>query len=297
MDFKPLHYVLAIAEKRSISAAARQLGISQPSLTNYLHNLTGQLGVDLFERNESGFVPTYAGERYIASARQMLVVAGELKNIVPRAQERVIRVTCPPFEGSYIHPFAIRRFREIYPEVNILMLETNDMAELLRSGQADVAVTSSVLPGKDFVYRRLVRDEILLVTAKDHPVGKHAVWRENCSYPWVDINLLHGESFILLFPYQRTRMLSDALLERERIVPRVLMQTRSVLTSIRVASTGAGVCFAPAVGMKFFRFHESPAFYSVGDPIVMDVNFAQLDGVQLSEEAEKFVALVTNFAR
>ncbi len=297
MDFKALNYVVAVADKGSISAAAKHLGITQPSLTNYLRTLSENLGVALFERGENGFTPTYAGERYIVSARHALSIAGGLRRPAPQVRERTIRVTCPPFEGSYIHPYAVRRFRELYPDVGLIMLESNDMADLLHNGQADVAVTSATLPGKDFVYTRLVRDEILLVTQKNHPVGKTAVWRENCVAPWVDVNLVCGEAFIRLFPYQQTRILSDALLEREHIVPRVFMQTRSVLTSIRMASSGAAVCFAPAIGTRSFRFSESPEFYSVGDPIHLDVHFVRPRGAEEGKELKDFMRLLVDFAR
>jgi Transcriptional regulator len=297
MDFKALHYVIAVAENGSVSAAARKLGISQPSLTAYIANLSQSLGVALFDRVEGKFVPTYAGERFVVSARQILSMAKGLDHIKAETQERRIRVTCPPFEGSYINPYAVWRFRELFPDIGILMLESNDMAELLRSGQADVAVTSTVLPGKGFVYTPLVRDEILLVTQKNHPVGKHATWKENCSAPWVDINLTCNDAFIMLYPYQQTRILSDALLQRERITPRILMQTRSVLTSIRMASSGAAVCFAPAIGTRYFRFAESPAFYSVGDPVCMDVNFVRLHGAEESEELTEFMRLLADFSK
>ncbi|MCC8165630.1 MAG: LysR family transcriptional regulator, partial [Planctomycetes bacterium] len=228
MDFKSLHYVMAVAENGSISSAAKKLGISQPSLTNYLRNLSDSIGVELFERGNNGYVPTYAGERYIAYARQIESIAGELENVAPKEADRFLRVTCPPFEGSYIHPFAIRQFRLAHPAVNLMMIESNDTAELLRSGQADLAVTTSVLPGNEFFQVPLMRDEILLVTAHNHPVSEHAIYREGCFRPWVDINFVSGDSFIRLFPYQRTRVLSDELLAREKIEPKVLMQTRSV---------------------------------------------------------------------
>ncbi len=288
---------MAVVENGSISSAAKSLGISQPSLTTYLRNLADNLGVELFERGEGGYVPTYAGERFIAYARQIESIAGELDKVAPREADRFLRVTCPPFEGSYIHPFAIRQFRIAYPTVNLMMIESNDTAELLRSGQADLAVTTSVLPGNEFYQVPLMRDEILLVTSRDHPVADHAVWRQGCFKPWVDINLLSGDSFIRLFPYQRTRVLSDELLAREKIVPRILMQTRSVLTAIRVAATGAGVSFAPATGTRHFRFSEAPSFYSVGDPVVMDVYFTRLKNVRPDEATEHFTKLVLDFAR
>ena len=297
MDFRALHYVIAVAENGGISAAAKKLGISQPSLTTYIANLSQKFGVPLFDRLGGKYVPTYAGERFITSARQILSMAEGFTTTASAPQDRQIRVTCPPFEGSYLHPFAVRRFRELYPDVGLMMLESNDTAELLRAGQADLAVTSSTLPGKDFVYTPMLRDEILLVTQKGHPVGRHAVWREDCSAPWVDINLVCNDAFILLFPYQRTRVLADELLRREHITPRVFMQTRSVLTSIRMASSGAAVCFAPAAGTRFFRFAESPAFYSVGDPIRMDVNFVRMRGAEEREELTEFMRLLADFSR
>lgn len=296
MDFKALHYVIAVAENGSISSAAKKLGISQPSLTNYLHRVAEELGVALFERGEGGFVPTYAGERFIAYARQIQSIAGELDNVSPRESGKTLTVTLPPFEGSYIHPFAIRRFRETHPDVNLMLIESNDTAEILRNGQADFGITTTVLPGNEFTQTLLVRDEILLVTAKNHPIGSHSMWKEGCQRPWVDVNLLVGESFIRLFPYQRTRMLSDDLLEREKIQPKVLMQTRSIITAIRVAATGAGVCFAPSTGIRHFQYPESPAFYSVGDPILMDVYFTRLKNAHLDEATGAFATLITDFA-
>ena len=171
------------------------------------------------------------------------------------------------------------------------------MAGLLRAGQADLAMASSVLPGKDFVYSHLVRDEVLLGTRNNHPVGEHATWKENCAAPWVDINRVCNEDFALLYPYQQTRVLSDALLLRERITPNVCMQTRSVLTTIRLASTGAAVCFAPWIGTRSYRFEESPAFYSVGDPIYMDVNCVRLRGTEAGEELAVFMRLLADFSR
>lgn len=295
MDFKSLRYVLAVAEKGGISAAARELGISQPSLSKYLQHLADSLKVQLFERGEGGLTPTYAGTRYIAAARKMLAVAEKLTNIAPRPEEKPLRITCTPYEGSYIHPFAIKRFCELFPDANLMTIESSDSAGLLRSGEADVAITTSVLPGKEFVHSTLTRDEILLATSRKHPVGKRAVWKEKCLRPWVDVKELWGEALIRLFPDQRTRILSDELLARERVNLRALMQTRSVLNAIRVASTGAGICFAPALGMRHYQFNEPPAFFSVGDPILMDVYCVRLRDAHPGERVTKFVKLISDF--
>ncbi len=297
MDFKSLHYVLAVAERGGISSAAKALGIAQPSLSKYLQNVTDGLGVDLFERKGGKLVPTFAGERYIAYSRQILAMAKELDNISPKTRARPLRVTCPPFEGIYIHPFAVRQFAEKHPEDSILMIESNDTASLLRSGQADFAITTSPPVGREFVKKLLIKDEILLVASKSNKLVSAAVWRKKCSQPWIDVNLLWGESLIRLYPDQRTRVLSDELLRREKVYPKILMQTRSVLNAIQIAATGVAVCFAPAMAIRNFHFSEQPAQFSIGDPVVMDVYCVHLESSPLSELSTKFLKHVKNFIK
>ena len=65
MEIKDADYVLAIARNRNISKAAKELYISQPSLSRYLSNLEARLGTVLFERQNNDIVPTSAGEIYI----------------------------------------------------------------------------------------------------------------------------------------------------------------------------------------------------------------------------------------
>lgn len=294
IDFKSLRYVLAVAEIGSISGAAKELGISQPSLSKYLQNLGESLGVRLFERTDGKLMPTYAGERYISAARNILKVAEELDDVSPR-QERFFRVACPPFEGSYIHPFAILQFCEKCPDSRLMIIESNEISSLLYSGQANLAITNYKVKGDGLTSELLTHDEVLLVTSASHSIGNSAVWKQGCKRPWVDINLLRNETFIQLFPDQRTRVLSDELLAKENIIPKVMLQTRSTLTAIRVAATGAGVCFAPETGMRSFKFPETPSLFSVGAPIIMDVYFTYNKNRWESELTNKFICFVRAF--
>ena len=66
---KAISYILAIAEKKSISEAAKALYISQPSLSRYLSTLEKSLGVSLFQRTVEGTTLTEAGEQYVYYAR------------------------------------------------------------------------------------------------------------------------------------------------------------------------------------------------------------------------------------
>jgi DNA-binding transcriptional LysR family regulator len=78
MDFKSFHYALAIADKGSISGAAKILGISQPSLSKYLQNLQDTLGIQLFERKNGRLIPTHAGKRYLEAGGKILDMEKQL---------------------------------------------------------------------------------------------------------------------------------------------------------------------------------------------------------------------------
>lgn len=81
MNTRQLQYVLTVAEERSFSAAAEKLMISQPSLSQFMQKLEGELGANLFERT----VPlslTQAGELYVQMARKMLVEEAESRERV-----------------------------------------------------------------------------------------------------------------------------------------------------------------------------------------------------------------------
>src|SRR3954447_21834426 len=99
---------LRIADAGSLSAAAAQLGTSQPTISRRLHTLESSLGVRLLQRNTHGMQLTDAGQRYVVRAKELLadwhsfeadlrrdddVPEGLLRVVAPHAfgQERLVR--------------------------------------------------------------------------------------------------------------------------------------------------------------------------------------------------------------
>ena len=90
MNLRQALYMKTIAEKGGITAAAKQLYISQPSLSQMLRQIEEETGVQLFDRSSLPFRPTYAGERYLHAASVLLntneILENELREI--RGEER-----------------------------------------------------------------------------------------------------------------------------------------------------------------------------------------------------------------
>ena len=79
MNMKQALYFKTIAQYGTITAAAKQLYISQPSLSQTLRQIEEEVGTPLFDRSTSPFHLTYAGERYLKAVEAMLEIDARLK--------------------------------------------------------------------------------------------------------------------------------------------------------------------------------------------------------------------------
>ena len=80
MLYEKLNYVLAIAEERNLTRAAKRLFISQPTLTLYLNRLEAELGVKLFDRSKTPIGLTEAGNYYIGEMKKIYASEQLLRN-------------------------------------------------------------------------------------------------------------------------------------------------------------------------------------------------------------------------
>src|ERR1700721_1754729 len=72
MKFRHLEYFVAAAEELNFTHAADRLHVSQPPFSKQIHDLEGELGIDLFERQRKGVRLTLAGKSFLIDARRIL---------------------------------------------------------------------------------------------------------------------------------------------------------------------------------------------------------------------------------
>lgn len=135
---------LAVAETGSVSAAARQLRLGQPTVSRRLAELEEALGYSLFRRHVGGAALTTEGEKLLPAARKMAEWAGE----IARASEAEstgpvgrVRITAPPGTcASFLAPFAAW-LADREPGILVEALATVNYLDLVR-GEADLAFRS-----------------------------------------------------------------------------------------------------------------------------------------------------------
>ena len=101
---KELSYVVAVAQTGSVSKAAENLFISQPSLSRYIRDLESRLGVQLFQRVGNRVSLTYAGEKYVETSKQILALYENLERDLKDVDEALtgrLKVGCALVRMSY----------------------------------------------------------------------------------------------------------------------------------------------------------------------------------------------------
>lgn len=133
---------LAVASEGSLSAAARMLGMTQPSLGRHVRQLEATLGVALFTRSPQGLALTEVGAELAEHARGMAVASAALRRAASGGRQEVrgvVRITCSEVVGGEVLPAMLAGLRRQQPGI-VIELSLSDAAEDLLRKDADIAV-------------------------------------------------------------------------------------------------------------------------------------------------------------
>src|SRR5919204_2727791 len=170
MTLQQLTYFLAAAEHGSFSAAAQELFMAQPSLSEQIRRLEAELGVALFARIGRGLELTEAGrlfppyaERTVASAQEAAESVREVRDITGGT------VTFGTFGSAHHYLLAglLQDFRTQFPNVRVRAIGQNsaEVADAVRDGQLEAGLVALPIDDRGLDVRPAMREELLYVSA------------------------------------------------------------------------------------------------------------------------------------
>jgi LysR family transcriptional regulator of abg operon len=179
MKLSQLRHLVAAAEAGTIRQAAKNVHLSQSSLTKSIQLLEEYLGVELLHRASHGVTPTAAGEALIARAR---AVEGELRQArndlddICGAGSGEIRISASPTVATALLPKAILDFRCERPKVSFLVEEGvyPDILPAVRLGEIDFAICLVPERPKDeeLHFEWLLKDHLVPAVRTGHPLAR-----------------------------------------------------------------------------------------------------------------------------
>ncbi|MCW1919254.1 LysR family transcriptional regulator [Rhodobacter sp. KR11] len=159
MDWTLIRSFLAVADHGSLSAAARALGLTQPTLGRHITELSVQLQTPLFTRSARGLEPSDAALALLPAARQMREAAARLELAAAGASDRLqgtVRLTASRVISHHVLPWVLARLRVAEPGIEIELVPS-DTPENLLFREADIALRM-FRPDQDGTFARHLID-------------------------------------------------------------------------------------------------------------------------------------------
>lgn len=145
MELRTLRYFTVVAKERNITRAAEMLNMSQPPLSNQMHNLEQELGVQLFLRGKRRLTLTAEGELLLRRAQQLLDMEDKVRQEISALRDGMsgtISLALVEGRAPYLAARWIAGFQEEFPLVRYQLWNGSgdDVLDRLRKGLADLAV-------------------------------------------------------------------------------------------------------------------------------------------------------------
>jgi len=285
---RQLQFFVAIAEQGSVSGAARQLSISQSSVTEALKALEADLGVALFERRSRGLEITHKGNQFLRHAKDILRRVSNARMAFGEEAARVpgrLSLGVTSLVAGYVLSDILSRFRRAYPEVEVRAIEDNGdyLEHLLIGGELDVAVvlTSSLHDRAALHVETLQVSPYRLWLPLGHPLA---------AVEAIGLDQVVSEPLIML-SVDEIEESTNRLVAALGVRPNVAFRTRSVEAVRSLVATGAGVALLPNLVYRPWSL-EGDRIESrdvSGDLPTVQIGLAWRRGAPLSDAAHDFV--------
>lgn len=255
MNSRELLYVKTVARAGTISKAAQELFVAQPSLSQSIQRIEESLGVPLFNRTASGLTLTYAGERYCQMASQILKIYGDFEaevSEISNLKTGRVHLGITNHLGVVVISQVLPEFHQLYPGIEVFVSEENTatLEQKLLTGELDFAIMHAPAPKNSqplIQYDTLKDDPFVIVLSRDHPLNARALKSPQSPYPVLDLAHLKDEPFLMLHKQQRIRQITDAAFKRAGLTqPKVLLTLRNYETAQALAARGFGLTLLPS---------------------------------------------------
>ena len=264
MNMKQANYIRTIAREGSITAAAKKLFISQPSLSQMLRQAEQELGLPIFYRRTNPLRLTYAGERYLQTAELIQDACDRLDAQVRQIKAENsgrLRLGISIQRATQVLPAVFPWFLSKYPSVALELVEEGSarLEELAIQGQVDLAMAAVEASAPQLNYQLIEREVVGIIAGKNTHLA-----RTRPEGSPIRLSDAAQDSFVAIKPGHSIRVVQDKLFHQHGLHPAILLQTASVEIAKRVALE-ADACMLCSNIYVDERVRERGSFYPLAD--------------------------------
>ncbi len=279
----------ASARLRSLTRAAEELHIAQPTASVQIKKLSETVGLPLFEQVGRRVYLTDAGQRLYAGCHEVFRALAAIEEALNgmRAMESGHLRLAVSSTGKYFAPRMLGAFIQRYPGVDASLAIHNrkTLIDRLANNEDDLYIFAAPLVRDDVVTQALLPNPLVVFARDDHPLA---------SARQIAFERIAAEPFLMREPGSGTRLLATKLFEQRGLAPRIRMElnTDEAIKEAILAGLGVSIMSRFTLGLE----PESPRLICLdveGFPLENHWHFAYPVGKQLTATARAFM----DFAR
>src|SRR5262245_24615495 len=241
LTIRQLRALAAVQKHRSVTAASKQLYLTQPAVTLQLRNLQAVAGLPLIQRTGDGMLLTDAGREVLAPADRIEAAITDCETTLEMmAGKTAGRISIGAVStAKYFVPFMISGFSKLYPNVEITLSIGNrqEVGEALRGYDLDFAIMGRPPADIDMNVHLIGDHPHVIIAPTAHRLARKSR---------IALCELAGETFLTREPGSGTRGLMEQLFEKSGIRPRIGLAMSSNETIKQAVIAGLGIAFLSA---------------------------------------------------
>jgi len=284
MQLKQLEVFDAIVRSGSVSAAAREMGMTQSAVSKILARFEDELGFEVFYRQNGKLTPAPRASSVLERSRKVLEAMSSLRAVRDNsgdAGQKVMSVVTVPSLAHAVIPPVLKQFNTFQPDTRVLfdVRTTQATIDTMIRQAADFALVTLPVSHPTLTVQPLYRSTSHCCIPDNHPLAqKSRISPED----------LIGEPLILLSTRQPTRQQIDEAFRRHGIRPNVRIETANVLAACKCAEQGLGIAIVNAL-MAGYTDTSNVVIRPFGSEIFHTLALLEVAGVERKPAVNTFL--------
>ena len=247
MTLQQFEYIIALEKFRHFTKAAEYCNVTQPTLSAMIQKLEDELEVKIFDRSQQPISPTPAGLLVIKQAKEALVQAEQIKNIVQEQKQDVagkFTLGILPTIAPYLLPRFISVLMKKYPklELRIAEMKTHEIKRALLNGEIDAGVLADIEDLEEYNISHLFYEQYMAYVSKSCPLYEKQLVKSSDLQNHQLWLLDEGHCFRdQMVKYCQIKSAQDS---------QMTYSLGSIETFMRMVESGCGVTFIPWMAVQ-----------------------------------------------
>ena len=288
MTLNQLRYFCTASRCHSITKAAEELYVTQPTVSVAIRDLEIEFGISLFYRKGNQLILTQEGEAFYEKATYILQYCNELQadySSMSRVQPP-LRIGIPPMLSTVFFPELLTAFHQDHPEIAVILEEYGSVraGNLVQDDTLDLALVNMEQYNIDKFHNVvLANDQVVFCVNKDHRLADKEI---------VTTKEMSKELLIFFNADSVQNQLLKTRFEMDGYIPNIVMRSSQIYTTLQFIKTGKYSCFLYSSMLD--KFTESGITgIPLNPPIHIKIGMIWKKGKYISGDMQTFL----NFTR